>query len=89
MGWLCRNRSWIRHEGWLSRGCVAVGGVHVGVGKWLNRRRASEMEILETLPDLPASDSPTLHDRTDGCDDIVLRRALHYRLAPDRISVKR
>ena len=20
MGWLCRNRSWIRHEGWLSRG---------------------------------------------------------------------
>ena len=19
-GWLCRNRSWIRHEGWLSRG---------------------------------------------------------------------
>ena len=20
MGWLSRNRSWIRHEGWLSRG---------------------------------------------------------------------
>ena len=20
VGWLCRNRSWIRHEGWLSRG---------------------------------------------------------------------
>ena len=21
-GWLSRNRSWIRHEGWLSRGCT-------------------------------------------------------------------
>ena len=25
VGWLCRNRSWIRHEGWLSRGWVMVG----------------------------------------------------------------
>ena len=41
VGWLCRNRSWIRHEGWLSRGCVAVDSVHIGVGKWLNRRRPS------------------------------------------------
>ena len=31
-------------EGWLRLecGCVAVGGVHIGVGKWLKRRRASE-----------------------------------------------
>ena len=26
VGWLCRNRSCIRHEGWLVRGCVAVEG---------------------------------------------------------------
>ena len=25
VGWLSRNRSWIRHEGWLSRGWVMVG----------------------------------------------------------------
>ena len=70
---------------------MAVDSVHIGVGEWLNRRRASEMEILETVLDLPASDSPALHDRTDGCDDVVLRRALHYRArrSPDRISVKR
>ena len=24
MGWLSRNRSWIRHEGWLSRGLGMV-----------------------------------------------------------------
>ena len=38
VGWLSRNRSWIRHEGWLSRGCVAVDSVHIGVGKWLKRQ---------------------------------------------------
>jgi len=26
VGWLCRNRSWIRHEGWLNRGWSVVGG---------------------------------------------------------------
>ena len=35
-------RSCIRPEGWLARGCVAVDSVHIGVGKWLKRRRASE-----------------------------------------------
>ena len=40
-------RSWIRHEGWLSRGwSVAVDCVHIGVGKWLKRRRASECESI-------------------------------------------
>ena len=42
VGWLSRNRSCIRPEGWLARGCVAVDSVHIGVGKWLNRRRSSE-----------------------------------------------
>ena len=34
VGWLRRNRSLIRHEGWLvfARGCVAVGYVRVGLG---------------------------------------------------------
>ena len=31
-GWLCRNRSWIRHEGWLARGWNVVVG---WLGKWL------------------------------------------------------
>ena len=26
VGWLSRNRSWIRHEVWLVRGCWMVGG---------------------------------------------------------------
>ena len=34
--------SWIRREGWLACGWVAVDSVHIGVGKWLNRRRSSE-----------------------------------------------
>ena len=34
--------SCIRPEGWLARGWVAVDSVHVGVGKWLNRRRPSD-----------------------------------------------
>lgn len=42
VGWLCRNHSCIRPEGWLARGCVAVDSVHIGVEKWLNRRRSSE-----------------------------------------------
>ena len=32
MEWLCRNRSWIRHEGWLRRGLVAVEEM---AGGWL------------------------------------------------------
>ena len=24
VGWLCRNRSWIRHEGWLNRGWSVI-----------------------------------------------------------------
>ena len=31
-GWLSRNRSWIRHEGWLRRGLVAVEEM---AGGWL------------------------------------------------------
>ena len=35
VGWLCRNRSCIRHEGWLSRGWVVVGVVVGWLKKWL------------------------------------------------------
>ena len=35
MGWLSRNRSWIRHEGWLSSGWVIVGVVVGWLKKWL------------------------------------------------------
>ena len=31
--------SWLR----LARGCVAVGGVYIGVVEWLNRRRGFRM----------------------------------------------
>ena len=35
VGWLSRNRSWLRHEGWLRRGWVMVGVVVGWLGKWL------------------------------------------------------